>query len=137
MAVVLIAEDDDDVRPVLERIFTRAGFTVLTAADGVTALRQTLQNRPDVVLTDLDMPGMNGLDLCTAIRQNENLQDIPVAVLSGGLRPDDPRIAGSRLCGVLLKPFSRAELVAAVQRLADVGPHPHPHTTTAPCFADG
>jgi DNA-binding response OmpR family regulator len=51
MAVLLIAEDEPDVSSVLERIFTRAGFTVLTATDGLAALRMAVDQRPDVILT--------------------------------------------------------------------------------------
>ena len=131
MAVVLIAEDDDDVRTVLQRIFVRAGFTVLTEPDGAAALRTALHEHPDIVLTDLDMPGMNGLELCHAIRQADDLRDTPVAILSGGIRPGDPRVRESQLCGTLLKPFSAADIVAAVQRLLDTGPHLH--TDGTPC----
>jgi CheY-like chemotaxis protein len=131
MPVVLIAEDDDDVRTVLHRIFVRAGFTVLTEPDGETALRTAQHEHPDIVLTDLDMPGMNGLELCHAIRRDDDLRDTPVAILSGGIRPGDPRLAETQLCGTLLKPFSPADIVAAVQRLLDTGPHPH--TDGTPC----
>jgi CheY-like chemotaxis protein len=131
MAVVLIAEDDDDVRTVLHRIFVRAGFTVLTEPDGAAALQRTLLERPDIVLTDLDMPGMNGLELCHAIRRADDIRDVPVAILSGGIQRDDPRLNETQLCGTLLKPFSSADIVAAVQRLLDAGPHRH--TAGTPC----
>ena len=130
MAVLLIAEDDDDVRMLLKRIFSRAGFTVHVASEGASALRLARTTRPDVVLTDLDMPTMNGLELCRAIRLDPVLAGTPVAVLSGGLRPGDARVAGANLCEVLLKPFVNADLVAAVRRLADAGPHDHPGVGT-------
>src|SRR5688500_18170325 len=122
MTTILIAEDTDDVRDVLQRLFTRAGFTVRTAPDGRTALELARQHPPDIVLTDLDMPHLDGLQLCHAIRRDPTLADTPVAILSGGLHPDDPRTAGAHLCGVLLKPFTSQELITAVRRLADIGP---------------
>lgn len=127
MAVVLVVEDDRDVNLILERLFTRAGFAVMTAADATAALRLATVSRPDVVVTDLDMPGMNGLQLCEALRADPALSDVPVAILSGSLRRGDPRPAQVRACGAWLKPFNNTDLVAAVRALLDTGPHDHPH----------
>lgn len=132
MAVLLIAEDDADVRVLLERVFVRAGFAVLTAPDGAGALDLVRSEPVDVVLTDLDMPRMDGLELCAAVRRDRRVADLPVAVLSGGIQPGDPRVAGAQLCGVLLKPFANKALVAAVRRLADAGPHPHGDGSSCP-----
>lgn len=125
MAVVLIAEDNADVRHVLTRMFTRAGFTAWATSDGLAALRAARERQPDVVVTDLDMPGMNGLELCQAIRADPDLTDVPVGILSGSLQHGDPRAADAHACGVWLKPFAGAELVSAVQALIDAGPHEH------------
>jgi CheY-like chemotaxis protein len=125
MAVLLIAEDDADVRTVLRIVLSRAGFSVHTADDGAAALDLARTVRPDVVLTDLDMPRMTGAQLCRAIRAEPALADIPVAVLSGRVQPGDPRLDGAELCGVLTKPFGNAALVAAVRKLVDRGRHDH------------
>jgi CheY-like chemotaxis protein len=125
MPVVLIAEDDEDVSVLLARILTRANFTVLSAANGQAAFEMAVAQRPDVVLTDLDMPKLTGLQLCRAIRNHADIRDTPVAMLSGSLQPGDPRAAEAHVCGVLLKPFINAELVAAVKDLAASGPHDH------------
>ncbi len=125
MAVLLIAEDNDDVCQVLERLFTRAGFTVLTAPDGMAALKTAVEKRPDVILTDLDMPGLTGLELCRAIRGHHELRDIPVAILSGSLMPGDSRAVDAGLCGVMLKPFNNKDLLVAVQHLVTHGRHNH------------
>lgn len=125
MAVLLIAEDDDDVCLALRLLFTRAGFTVRTAPDGLSALVIAEAEHPDIVLTDLDMPGLTGLQLCQAIRQHPDLGSIPVAILSGSLQPGDPRAAAAHVCQVILKPFANTALVAAVQDLLAVGRHDH------------
>ena len=125
MSVLLIAEDTPDVCMVLKRIFTRAGFTVLTAPDGLTAWQLAVAERPDVVLTDLDMPGMTGLELAQMIRGHPDLADTPVAILSGSLHPGDPRAAEAHLCAVMLKPFANADLLAAVRHLVETGRHDH------------
>ena len=132
MAVVLIAEDNDDVCTVLKRILTRAGFDVVTAPDGTTALEMAIADHPDVVLTDLDMPGLTGLQLAQALRGHRGEPDVPILILSGSLQSGDPRAADAGLCDVMLKPFTNPALVAAVQHLADIGRHPHDHGSP-PC----
>ena len=125
MTSLLIADDDTEVRDVLAQVFTRRGYTVLTADDGASALETAARYRPDVILTDLDMPGMDGLALCAAIRADPALCLIPMALLSGSVRYDDERLRGSALCEVLRKPARNADLVATVQRLAVRGSHDH------------
>ncbi len=125
MAVILIAEDSEDVCTILDRLFTRAGFTVLTASDGMAALKTAVEQHPDVILTDLDMPKLTGLELCQAIRGHHELRDIPVAILSGSLMPGDRRAVDAGVCGVMLKPFANNDLVAAVQHLVTHGRHDH------------
>lgn len=125
VTVLLIADDDPDVRWALERTFVRAGFTVLTAADGIAALRIAVSERPDVVLTDMDMPRLTGLELCQAIRGHHEIADMPVAILSGRLMPGDTEVAAAGLCATMLKPFTNSELVSTVRMLADAGRHPH------------
>jgi len=132
MTVLLIAEDDEDIRSVLERILRRAGFSVLVATDGSHALRIAVEQRPDLILTDLDMPGLSGLELCRAVRAAPVISDVPLALVSGSLLPNDPRAAQAQACGVVLKPFSSGNLVAAVQHLVIGGPHQH-HGTPSPC----
>lgn len=132
MAMVLIAEDDADVCMVLKRVLTLAKFSVVTAPDGATALDLTVAHHPDVVLTDLDMPGLTGLQLTEALRRHPVEQGVPILILSGSLQRGDPRAAVAGACDVRLKPFTNRDLVAAVQHLADLGRHRHDHGSP-PC----
>lgn len=125
MATILIAEDNEDVSAALSRVFTRAGFEVLNASDGMAALKTAVEAHPDVILTDFEMPRLTGLELCQAIRGHHELRDIPVAILSGALLPGDWRVADAGLCAVMLKPFDNAGLVAAMQQLVTHGRHDH------------
>ena len=125
MTVVLIAEDDQNVRDMLERMVARAGFTVRTAADGLAALRIAVQDRPDVILTDFDMPRLSGLDLCRAIRGHHELSDTPVAILSGSFQPGDPRALEVKLCATVVKPFDQDDIVSLLRRLVAGGRHDH------------
>jgi CheY-like chemotaxis protein len=125
MAEVLIAEDDEDIAFMLKRLLRRAGHTVHHAADGLSALDLAEQVQPSVVLTDLGMPRMDGLQLSQAIRAHPQLRDTPIAMLTGSLLPADPRAANPTVCTVLLKPCDNDELRAVIQQLADLGPHQH------------
>ncbi|MEV4281506.1 response regulator transcription factor [Actinoplanes xinjiangensis] len=66
--MILVAEDDADIAQLLRRLFERAGFEVVEAGDGSAALAGARTRRPDVVVTDLDMPVLDGLGLCRALR---------------------------------------------------------------------
>jgi CheY-like chemotaxis protein len=125
MPTVLIAEDDDDIRYVLHRILTRADFTVHTAVDGLAALELTVADPPDLVLTDLDMPGLDGFELCRAIRRDRRVRDLPVAILSGSLMPGDRRPISAGACRMLVKPIGNQDLVTEVRRLVESGRHRH------------
>ena len=125
MAVVLIAEDDEDISLILARLLKRAGHTVLRAPDGQDALDLARQHHPDLVLTDLGMPRMDGLELTRAIREDATLADTPIAMLSGHLHPGDTKPYEAGVCAVMLKPCPNDKLRAVVQDLLERGPHGH------------
>jgi CheY-like chemotaxis protein len=127
MAVLLIAEDDEDIALVLARVFKRTGMTVLRASDGRAAFEAIVEHRPDVVLTDLGMPVMDGWELIEAIRghPDDDVRRIPVAVLSGHLRPGDPRAGTARVCAIMLKPCPNDRLLATMDELITIGLHDH------------
>src|SRR4051812_29711349 len=89
MSVLLIAEDVDDIAMILVRLIRRDGLTVLHGADGVEAYDLAVAHRPDVILTDLGMPRMDGWGLIRAVRDNPDLRDTPIAILTGQLQPGD------------------------------------------------
>jgi CheY-like chemotaxis protein len=115
--MIVVAEDHEDIRYVLQRALERAGHEVVVAADGVAALDAVRRHRPDVVITDVDMPRMTGLDLCRAIRADADLKHIPVVLASGSLLPGDERAAEVGASATLLKPFLPAQLLACVASL--------------------
>jgi CheY-like chemotaxis protein len=115
--VIIIAEDHDDIRYVLTRSLQRAGHEVVAAADGAAALAAIREHVPQLVVTDVDMPHMTGLDLCRAIRADDGLKHIPVVLASGSLMPGDERAAEVGASATLLKPFLPAQLLALVAAL--------------------
>src|SRR4030081_1076807 len=83
MATGLIGEDESDVSLALKSVFSRAGYRVLTAADGVTALEMVRRWMPDLLVLDLNMPHMSGLEVCRAMRAEPAIADTPVMMVSG------------------------------------------------------
>ena len=125
MAAVLIAEDDEDIALILSRLLKRAGHTVRHAPDGARALEMAVAERPDVVLTDLGMPRMDGLELTRAIREHPELRDTPIVMLSGHLHPGDSAPIAAGVCAVLLKPCPNDKLREVIGELVELGAHGH------------
>ena len=107
---VLVVDDEEDAREMLAAILTQAGFDVDDAADGFAALSKVSRYRPDVVVTDLRMPGMTGVDLLQRIRRIHG--DVPV-ILATGLETWDLCTAAEAYGAVtcLVKPVELDELV--------------------------
>lgn len=116
MALILAAEDDPAARAVVVRILERAGHEVIAVADGESALQEIRGHVPDMVITDVDMPLVNGFLLCDEIRQDPRLRHIPVILATGVINPDDHRAVEVGATAVLVKPFTRQDLLDYVDR---------------------
>jgi uncharacterized protein (TIGR02266 family) len=117
-ATVLVVDDSDGHRVVAIRSLRSIGFDVLSANDGLEGLGVAIRERPDVILTDVNMPRMDGWKLLRMVRSRPNLASTPVIFLTT-LTDDAQRLKGYRL-GVddyLGKPFQGAELAARVERV--------------------
>lgn len=86
---ILLVEDDRFIRRASELSLTQRGYTVFTAADGVEALEAVRREKPDLVLLDLLMPRMGGLDVLRALKADEATRAIPVLILSNSSREQD------------------------------------------------
>jgi CheY-like chemotaxis protein len=115
VAVVVIAEDDSDLLSVFARALTRVGHSVIPCGDGESALAQIRDRRPDLVLTDVDMPpGMSGLEMAAAMRMDPVVADTPVIVATGGrIGAETAAAFGATL--LLCKPISPSALVDHVE----------------------
>jgi DNA-binding response OmpR family regulator len=80
---VLIADDDLEILGLTRSLLRRRGFEVFEASDGDEAMRQLLENRPDLVILDVMMPGQSGWEVCRSIRETESLKDMGVIMLTG------------------------------------------------------
>ncbi|MEU6216937.1 response regulator transcription factor [Streptomyces sp. NPDC047022] len=113
---VLVVDDDAAIRRSLERGLRLSGFRVRTADSGPEALAAIQRTPPDVLVLDVSMPGMSGIEVCTRLR--EDGQDLPVLMLSA-LDETADRIAGLQAGGddYLVKPFALPELVLRLRAL--------------------
>lgn len=114
---ILLADDAAWIRDLNALLLSRLG-RVETAADGREAYEIARIERPDLIVTDLDMPNMGGVELCEAIRSNPITETIPILVLTGSSIARDREAAiHAGASDVLSKPIERPELLEAAQRL--------------------
>ncbi|MEV6393505.1 response regulator transcription factor [Streptomyces sp. NPDC051907] len=113
---VLVVDDDGAIRRSLERGLRLSGFAVRTAPDGLGALAAIADGPPDVLVLDVSMPGMSGIEVCARLRADG--RDLPVLMLSA-LDETADRIAGLQAGGddYLVKPFALQELVLRLRAL--------------------
>jgi signal transduction histidine kinase/DNA-binding response OmpR family regulator len=119
LPVVLVVEDHADVAHLVGNVLS-GYYTVLYANDGEQALSKMRQQRPDVVITDVKMPKMDGLELCRQVRASSDLRSIPIILLSARTADAD-RVRGIKAGAdaYLVKPFVAEELLAWVHRLME------------------
>jgi CheY-like chemotaxis protein len=79
---ILLVEDDDDLRALYSYMLAAVGYKVKAVRNGLEALAEIQVNRPDVIVTDIIMPGLSGLDLIMAVRSNDELADLPVVAIT-------------------------------------------------------
>ncbi|MFC7272860.1 SpoIIE family protein phosphatase [Paractinoplanes rhizophilus] len=115
-AKVLVADDNADMRDYLTRLLRSTGHEVRTAADGKAALEQARASRPDLIVSDVMMPELDGLQLVAALRDDPRTASTPVLLLSARAGPE-ASIEGfdAGADDYLVKPFSSAELLARVR----------------------
>ena len=112
-AKILVVEDEENILEAVRYSLEGQGYDTLTATDGVTGLSLTRTERPDLVILDVMLPGMDGLEVCRAIRREH---DMPVLILTARVEEID-RIVGLELGAddYITKPFSMRELMARVK----------------------
>ena len=113
MAKVLIVEDDPHTRELVRVYLDREGHDVLTADNGIDGLRAAREEAPDIILLDLMLPGMDGRDVCQALRGES---DVPIVMLTARVQEGD-RLEGFDLGAddYITKPFSPREVVARIR----------------------
>jgi DNA-binding response OmpR family regulator len=112
---ILVVEDDTEIADVLRRSLRHEGYDVRTAGDGVEALDAALEFVPDLVVLDLGLPRLDGVEVCRRLRAEG---DVPILILTARTETDD-RVQGldSGADDYLVKPFERPELLARIRAL--------------------
>jgi PAS domain S-box-containing protein len=118
---VLIVNDEPDQLSLMGTLLRKAGYSVLTAEDGVEGLNVARQERPDLVISDVSMPRMNGLAFCREIRADAELKTVPILLISARQKDTESAVAGLKAGAddYLEIPFDSARLIAKVSRLLE------------------
>jgi putative two-component system response regulator len=118
---ILVVDDDEDQRRVLAQLLKRYGFEVITAADGEEALELVKSDEPDLVLLDVNMPGLDGFEVCRRIKANPETRLTPV-ILVTALTATEDRVRGIEAGAddFLSKPVDRNELLARTRSLLNL-----------------
>ena len=118
MPKILVVDDEPDVLEVIGFNLKAAGFTVLTADDGATALKRARQEAPDLIVLDVMLPNVDGLEACRALRREAGTANIPIILLTARAAEVD-RVLGLELGAddYVTKPFSPRELVLRIRKL--------------------
>ncbi|MFD1367035.1 response regulator [Actinoplanes sichuanensis] len=114
--MVLVVEDDADMRELLTHLVTNAGYECVGAPDGRTAARMLVTAEPAAIILDVEMPDMDGLDLCRLVRQGPAGRDTTIVMFSANVHPD--AIAAGLAAGAdryLLKPLSPRHVIAELR----------------------
>jgi len=139
---ILVVDDDPNVGPLISAVLKKYDYTVVTLYDGDEVLRYLAGNKPDLILLDLRMPGLDGYSLCKSIRVNPDTRDIPIIILSG-VSETDAKVNTIELGAddFVTKPFDVRELRARINRIimrksADTALNPLTHLPGSPAIEE-
>jgi CheY-like chemotaxis protein/predicted regulator of Ras-like GTPase activity (Roadblock/LC7/MglB family) len=132
---ILVVDDSVSVRKALERILGLNNMDVVSADSGATALHVLVDTTPDLVITDVVMPDMDGFELTKAIKADAEFKHIPVILISGIVNAEvQTQAISAGAVGVVRKPFKSEDLIPAIERAMSPSPHPSsvPPSTPVP-----
>lgn len=118
ITTVMVVDDSVTVRKVTSRLLERNGMEVITAKDGLDAVAQLQDHRPDIILLDIEMPRMDGFEVASFVRHDDNLKETPICMITS--RTGEKHRERALSIGVneyLGKPFQEAELLDTIKRL--------------------
>jgi len=113
---ILIVEDEKDIIKMLEYNFKKEGFRTISAPDGEDALEYAVREHPDLIILDLMLPGMDGLEVCKELKKETKTASIPIIMLTAKVQESD-KVVGLELGAddYVTKPFSPRELIARIK----------------------
>src|SRR5438105_6680187 len=114
---LLLADDSKTIQQAVSMTFAGEDVSLTTVADGQSALQRARETKPDLILADVNMPGLGGYELCQKVRADAALKNIPVLLL-GGANPVDPaRAIAVGANGHMPKPFDSGKLIEQVKQI--------------------
>ena len=117
MNKILVVDDDPVIVKLLQNILSAEDFQVIAASDGLDAMTQVKEHKPDLIVLDIMMPKINGYDVCRNLKFDSPYKDIPIILLTARDREIDPRIG--RMIGVdyMRKPVDRRALLSRIKQV--------------------
>jgi twitching motility two-component system response regulator PilH len=119
MTKILVVDDTPSIRELISSYLRDSGYQVIEATNGKEALEKALDNKPDIVVTDVVMPEMNGFELCRNLKKNPDMENLRIVVCTSKNQDID------RLWGIkqgadvyLTKPFTQEEIMEAIKSVA-------------------
>ena len=119
---ILVVDDNEDIRGLLSLVLQKEGYEVHAAEDGTAALQQTNEIKPDLILLDVMMPGLSGLEVLSTIRENKDkkISEVPIMMITAKSTIDDIDAAVELgASSYIVKPFRPANLAEKVQAIFD------------------
>ena len=125
---ILLADDSVTAQNMGRKILADAGYEVITVNNGSAALKKIAEQKPDLIVLDVYMPGYSGLEVCQRLKEAQETSRVPVLLTVGKLEPFKPEEAKrARADGFIVKPFEASELLSALSKLEDkIVPRPEP-----------
>lgn len=118
MAKLMLVDDNVDILELLSDLLVEQGYEVVPARSGESALMRVKDEHPDLILLDIDMPGMSGIDVCSRLKSDSDTSPIPVIILSGTIEDSLWQDAENAGCDKLIsKPPDVEELTGCIQEL--------------------
>lgn len=114
-ATILVVDDDEPILTLMENVLRAYRYQPVIAKSGATAVEIARTSRPDLILLDMHMPGMNGREVLDLFRSDQALRSIPVVILSGD-RLSSVEIAAAGAAGAIQKPFDLPDLIAEIEK---------------------
>ncbi len=121
MAHILVVDDDAAIRRLVEKILTSRGHRVSQAEDGEAGFGAAMLNRPDLIILDLNLPRMNGFEVCRCLKADKHTREIPVIMLTAAYPEWEDAQKGFELGAdeYVIKPFTGELLVQNIERLLE------------------
>ena len=130
---ILLADDSPTIRRLVRQTFAEGSYEIVEVSNGEAAIKRLDEVRPSIVLADIYMPGKNGYEVCSHVRNHATLGDIPVVLLVGAFDAFDEEVARqSGATANITKPFEPGALIELVKSLVPVEEEPEPEAVQMP-----